>query len=156
MSSPVITVGEDVNLSDVATIMLQKDIGCLPVVDAEGRLIGLVTTSDFIAREKGVPFSTIRAPQLFGRWLKEGAETLYELAGTTPVKEIMTRRPVALSEDDLVKTFLERIVSHRISHAPIMRGDELVGIVSKHDLLKLIAKPKGDAAPAADTAPPVK
>lgn len=142
MSAPVKTVNEDTVLSEVAQLMLRNGIGCVPVLDAGGRLAGLITKTDFIAKEKSIPFSTVHLPQLFGRWLREGAETIYREAQTSKARDVMTKSPIMLQEGDLVKTFLEKIVSDRISHAPVMRGDELVGIIAKHDLLKMMIAPQ--------------
>ena len=68
--------------------LLPGFIGCLPVVNGQGRLTGLITENDFVAHEKGIPFSTVHFPQLFGYWLKEGVESIYELARDMSVKEV--------------------------------------------------------------------
>jgi len=77
MTSPVETVREDCSLEDAARTMLDRGIGCLPVVDADGALAGVLTESDFAAKEKGIPFSLYRFPQVFGDWLpKQGVEKI--------------------------------------------------------------------------------
>lgn len=146
MTAPVRTVSEDTVLSDVARLMLESGIGCVPVLDTSGNLSGLITKSDFIAEEKSIPFSTVHLPQLFGTWLREGAEKIYRAVRTMQAREVMTNSPITLKENDLVKTFLEKIISHNISHAPVMRGSEMVGIVARHDLLKMMVDPD-DASP---------
>jgi CBS domain-containing protein len=138
MSSPVITVSADAKLHEAAAVMLENGIGCLPVLDGQGGLLGLITKRTFIAREEGMAFSTIRAPRLFGHWLKEGVESIYELAREISVRDVAIRAPVTLLEDDLVKTFLERVLTNGITHAPILRDRVLVGIVSQQDLLKIM------------------
>lgn len=138
MSTPVITIGNDANVLAVATIMLHNGIGCVPVVNDLDDLVGLVTKTDFVAHEKALPFSNFSAPQLLGHWLKAESETIYELARTTPVSEIMRKSPICLSEDDLVVTFLEKIISDGITHAPVLRDNVLIGIVAQQDLLKMV------------------
>lgn len=59
--------------------MLDRNVGGLPVVGDRGDLSGIVTESDFVAREKGIPFSVYRVPQMFGRWMPhEHVERIYE------------------------------------------------------------------------------
>ncbi len=106
-----------------ATIMLQKGIGCEPVAYDLGCVIGLVTKSDFVAREKSLPFSTVHAPQLLGHWLKAGAETIYEVARAVPDRQIMQKNPICLTEADFVMTFREKIISDGITHAPLLRDN---------------------------------
>lgn len=138
MSQPVITVTEDATLEEIARIMLEHGIGCVPVVDGQNKIVGIITHADFIAKEKGLPFSFFRAPQLLGQWLKEGAETIYETAKTMTAKEIMTKNPITLSKDDLVKTLLEKMLSHKITHITIVQDGIPIGIVARQDLLKMM------------------
>lgn len=138
MSQPVITVTEDTTLKEIAGVMLDNGIGCVPVLDGHGKIVGIITHTDFTAKEKGMPFSVFRAPQLLGRWLKEGAEEIYEAAQTMTAKDIMTKNPVTLVEDDLVKTLLEKLMRHKITHIPIVRDGIPIGIVARQDLLKMM------------------
>lgn len=70
MTSPAVAVPLGTRPREAAEIMLQKRIGSLLVVDGEGRVIGIVTESDFL-KEKAIPFSTFRAPSSWGGfWAK--------------------------------------------------------------------------------------
>lgn len=60
MTRPVITIREDTPLQEVAQIMLEHRIGGVPVINESGDLTGIVTESDFTAKEKCVPFSMFR------------------------------------------------------------------------------------------------
>src|SRR5215831_9898365 len=90
MTQPIVTVREDTTLAAVARLMLEHHSDAVPVVNAQGTLSGLITVSDFAAHEHGLPFSTVRAPQVFGHWL--GGETLaqmYARARTMTVRDVM-------------------------------------------------------------------
>jgi CBS-domain-containing membrane protein len=90
MVSPVVSVPLGTNLEEVARLMVERRIGSVLVVDGEGRLVGIVTESDFL-KERGIPFSTFRAPMLLGRFLDGGQlERILEEAKNTRVEEIMT------------------------------------------------------------------
>ena len=95
MVKPVVMVEEETSLEDAARLMLERRIGCLVVVDGEGKLAGIITESDFTGRERGFPFSAYRAPQVFGEWVdRSGVERIYREARRRRVGEIMTRRVV--------------------------------------------------------------
>lgn len=139
MTTPVITASPEEDLHTVAERMLEHQIGCLPVVDEANHLAGILTDGDFVAREVGIPFSTFRRPQVLGRWLgREGVERIYEAARERPVKDVMTTPVHTLDEEDSLADLLDVMLRHDIKHVPIVREDEVVGIVARHDLLKLL------------------
>ncbi|HWP91915.1 MAG TPA: CBS domain-containing protein [Thermodesulfobacteriota bacterium] len=143
MVQPAIVAEEDTTLEEIARMMLDNRIGCVPVVDGKGKLTGIITESDFLAEEHSVPFSTFQAPQLFGRWLpKEGIEEIYKAARTITAKEIMTSPVVTVSEDDPIEEAVRKLLSHDINHVPVVREGFPVGIVARHDLLNLMIQNK--------------
>lgn len=141
MSQPVTAVRTDTTLEEIARIMLTQHIGCVPVVDAQGKLRGIITESDFTAKEKGVPFSTFRAPQLFGQWVDQGTiERLYETARTMRASEIMSAHTVTVTEEQPVETAIQLLLKHDVNRLPVVRDGVPVGIVSRHDLLRLMVR----------------
>ncbi len=139
MRQPPITVHEETSLEEVARTMLDNEIGCAPVVDDQGRLRGIITASDFAAKEKGFPFSTFRAPQVLGHWMsEEGVERIYEAARRMKAREIMNTRVVTLAEEDSVNNAVELMLRHDINRIPVVRDGVVVGIVARHDLLRLL------------------
>ena len=69
MTSPAITITSDASLADAAALILSRRIGCLPVLDEAGRLMGLITDDSFFPREKQVPYTHERFAWLLGGWL---------------------------------------------------------------------------------------
>lgn len=144
MTAPAVTVGPETGLEEAARTMLDREIGCLPVVDDRGRLVGIVTDGDFIARDAGVPFSVFRAPQLLGTWLGDDTvEEIYEKARSRPVKEIMTRRVHTVAPDDALRRVLDVMLDRDVKHVPVVEDDELVGVVARHDLMRLLQRERG-------------
>jgi nucleotide-binding universal stress UspA family protein len=95
MSQPVITAGPDDTLAEVATLMLEHRIGCVPVVDERGEMVGIISESDFTGKERDVPFAAYRMPQLFGEWLPHtNLEQIYEIGRTlrAPDHELARRQ----------------------------------------------------------------
>ena len=141
MVVPVITVDEDCSLEEAAKIMLDRNIGGLPVVDDQGNLCGIVTESDFVAKEKGIPFSVYRFPQMFGEWMPhEHVERIYESARRRAVREIMSRDVITVTEVDTVETVLKKMLKGGIHRLPVVRDRKPVGIVTRHQLLRLMLK----------------
>ena len=139
MSAPAITVTENESLETAARKMLDSGIGGLPVVDANGKLVGIVTESSFTARSKGVPFSTFRAPHLLGRWISgEGVDKIYQEARETPVADVMAGPVVTVSENDTVTRAVELMLKHDVNRLPVVRDGRPVGIVARHDLLRMM------------------
>ena len=144
MVRPVIVVKEDTTLEGIARIMLDDRIGCVPVVGKEGKIVGIVTESDFTAKEHAFPFSTFFAPQLFGKWMsKEGIEEMYKAARTLTAKEIMSTPAVTVMEEDTLEEVVKKMLHYDINRIPVVRDGVPVGMVARHDLLNLILRNKG-------------
>jgi len=140
MTQQVTTITEDTPLHEVARLMLEKGIGGVPVVNEWGRLIGIVTESDFTATEKCLPFSMFRAPQLFGTWLGNDAEQMYEGARNIPVREIMNTSVITVTESEPVEAVLDLILEHDINRIPVVKDQKPVGIVARRDLLRIMQR----------------
>ncbi len=139
MMTPVTTVDEDCSLEDAAKIMLDRNIGALPVVDDRDELCGIVTESDYVAKEKGIPFSIYRFPQMFGEWMPhKHVERMYEAARRRAVREIMSRDVVTVTEVDTIEAVLEKMLQRGLHRLPVVRDRKPVGIVTRHDLLRLM------------------
>jgi CBS domain-containing protein len=139
MAQPVITVNENTSLAEVASTILQHRIGGVPVVNAQGALCGIITESDFAAKEKGIPFSTFRMPQLFGQWLDQsGVERLYAAACTKIAADIMRAQVITVTEEASIEEVLALMLRHDVNRIPVVRDSVPVGIVARFDLLKLM------------------
>ncbi len=143
MSQPVISIEQHSSLADAARLMLDNGFGSLPVVDGDGLLVGLVTESSFSAKSKGIPFSTFRAPQVLGQWLSEkGVDEIFDASRQIPVNEIMVRSVVTIDEEADVSLAVKLMLEHDINRIPVVRDGVPVGIISRHDLLRMmIEKP---------------
>ena len=149
MMQPVITIIEDTSLQEVARIMLENRIGGLPVINESGELTGIVTESDFTAKEKCVPFSMFRAPQLFGTWLGNDAEDLYARGRNIPAREVMSTSVVTVTENDSIEKVLELILKYDINRIPVVKDGKPVGIVARRDLLRVMKVNQSKAAQSA-------
>jgi CBS domain-containing protein len=138
MTRPVITVTPETTVLEAANTMLQKHISGLPVVDAAGKLVGIVSEGDFIRR------SEIGTGRKRGRFLKfilgpGKAATDFVHEHGHKVGEIMTPEPLTVSEDTTLERIVELMEKNNVKRLPVTRGDKIVGIVSRSNLLQAVA-----------------
>src|SRR4249919_3017941 len=130
MTSPVVSVAPDSTVLEAIRIMLLRHISGLPVVDKDGKLVGIVTEGDFLRRaETG---TERRRPRWLEFLLGPGrlADEYTHAHGRT-VAEVMTRDPRTIAEDTPLEQAVQLMEKHRIKRLPVMRGDQVVGIVSR-------------------------
>jgi CBS domain-containing protein len=140
MTKPPITVRDDVTADDVAARMISQRIGCLPVVDHEGQLVGIVTPCDFGAKEGSCPFPLFCASGFpGGRAARRARHAVADPPGlpSRTAREIMTPRPIVLFEDSTVSEAAAKMLHFGFDHIPVVRHGKPVGIVAREDLLRL-------------------
>jgi len=145
MTHPVVTVEATVSLESAARLMLEKRVGCLPVLGGAGTVIGVLTKSDFAAKDKPVPFSTFSAPDILGHWLQAGTlERIHQTARTLTVGEVMTQPPVTVGEDASIEEVARTMLKHDVDQVPVVRDGRPVGMLARYDLLRLmLEQPQG-------------
>lgn len=139
MSSPAITISSDTSLADAAALILSRRIGCLPVFDEAGRLMGLITDDSFFPREKQIPYTHERFAWLPGGWLgdiDQLAETLCSLSGHPVTDGLIERQPVAL--DTPFPEIARQLLEEHVHHVAVVKDDAVVGVISRHDMAKLV------------------
>ena len=140
MSRPAITVREGTTLEEIARTLLEHRIGSVPVVDEDGKLVGIVSESDFAGKERGVPFTAFHAPNILGQWItKDGVERIYEASRRMTARDIMTSPVETLTEDTTVTDIVRRMIRQDLKRLPVVRGGRPVGMVTHHDLLRVVA-----------------
>ncbi len=140
MITDPVTVKPDTPVDEVARLLVERRISGLPVVSDEGVLIGIVTETDLFLKEKGVPFSMVKLPSLFNEWVKpERLQQLYANARKYTAADIMTQSVITATPDTEVCQIAEWMMHHRIKRVPVVEGGRLVGIVTRHDLIRRLA-----------------
>jgi CBS domain-containing protein len=138
MTRTVITVAPDASIRQAVRLMLQHKISGLPVVDAAGRLVGMVTEGDFLRRvETGTERKRTRWIELFTGPSRMADD--YIRSHGRRIDEVMTRDPVTISADtplDQVVSLMER---HRVKRLPVVADGKVVGIVSRANLVRALA-----------------
>ena len=147
MTQHVISVGPNDSIARAVHAMLQNDISGLPVLDAYGALVGMITEGDFLRRaETG---TQRRRPRWLEFFMASGrlAEEYVHTHGRK-VSEIMTTDPATVTEDTPLDDVVAVMEKRRIKRVPVLRGHKVVGMISRANLLHALARIAGDAKPA--------
>ncbi|HEY7782537.1 MAG TPA: CBS domain-containing protein [Ktedonobacterales bacterium] len=109
MTHELITIRPEASVRDAARRLSDYNISGMPVVDQDGRMAGIITEADLISKE-----------------------------GDT-VADIMTQRVVGVSESTTVDEIAQILTSNRFKRVPVLREERLVGIVSRADIVRMMA-----------------
>ena len=139
MTRKVISVASDASAMQAGALMLKHQISGLPVVDAGGILLGIISEGDFLRRAE------LGTQRRRARWLEFliGPGRLaneYVHACGRKATEIMTPNPYTVSETATLSEVVQLMERHRIKRVPVVCGRRLVGIVSRTDLLRALAR----------------
>jgi len=128
------------NVSQVAKVLGEHGISAAPVVDAEGKMLGMVSEEDLMHR-LGTTHESRRAWWL--GMLAEGEDLApdfleYLKMEKRTAKDIMTSEVISVTEDIPVADIVDLLVKHHIKRVPVLREDKVVGIVSRADIIRTI------------------
>ncbi len=145
MTAGPITVHADTSLIDVAKVLTDHKFNGLPVVDAGGVLIGIVTEYNLISNQSGIHLPTLQS--VLGQlpvFSKDKNEFSEEVAAVTKLtaKDVMNTDPLTLPStatyDEVVRAFQDH---HGVNPIPVIDSTrKLVGVVSRYDVLKPLAQ----------------
>ena len=150
MISKVVTVNPGNSIWHAAQKMLDHDVSGLPVVDDNGHLVGMLTQGDLLRRIElgtGTLARTGTAPVAPERRL--GA---YVKTHSWKVDDVMTTNVIAVEEETPIGGVATLMDQHGIGRVPVVRKGRLVGIISRKDILRVIAAAKHDAIAPGDAA----
>jgi CBS domain-containing protein len=135
MSSPVVTVTPDASVTEVATLLLEKRISGVPVVDQAGQIAGIISEGDLLRR---VETGTERhrphwLEMLLGR---SGDAGSFIKSHASRVGDVMSHDVIATHPEASLREVAELMERHGIKRVPIVDGGRLVGIVSRANLVQ--------------------
>lgn len=141
MSAPVITVNADTSLKEIIHLLNTHDISGVPVVDADGKVIGMISWRELFPKVKTITRPEIRIPVLF-REIVDLKYTLdsYKASAHLTAKDIMSPSPVVVDVDDLIAEVVWTLVLDNLYMVPVLEGDKLVGIVTRRDFVRFLAQ----------------
>jgi CBS domain-containing protein len=135
MTRNVAAVRPETPLRDVAELMVDKGISGVPVVDATGAVLGVVSEADFVIKERG---SEAVHHRLLSRIFGDSRRTQAELAKieATTAGEAMTSPAITVEASDTLRSAAETMADRKINRLPVIEGGVLVGIVTRADIVR--------------------
>lgn len=152
MTPAVVTVSPDATIRDIAQLLHERRISGVPVVDADDRVVGIVSEGDLMRRpETGAERHPSWWLGLFARPEDRAIEYIKSHGGHA--SDVMTREIVSVNEEASLEDVADALEKHRIKRVPVLKDGKLVGIVSRADLLQgIIARQAAPAVSADDQA----
>lgn len=138
MTTKVISIRPDATLTEMIKLMLDHRISGLPVVDKDGKLVGVVTEGDCLRRAE----TGTEVKRSFWRDMLTGSETLaneYIRSHGRKVSEVMTRDPISVSPDTDLSEVIHMMEKNRIKRVPVVKDGAVVGILSRANLLQTLS-----------------
>jgi CBS domain-containing protein len=139
MTTPVITVGPDLSVKDLAALFRDKRFGGAPVVE-NGKLVGIVTEGDLMALDADVQFPHYF--ELFDSIIYLGSQKKFkeqlQKAAAATVRELMTHDVQTVTPDDPARKAATLMSRHRFDRVPVVQDGAVVGLVTRHDIIKLV------------------
>jgi len=140
MTRQPVTAGLTMSVREVGKLLLEHGISAVPVVDASGALLGIVSEGDLVRH------SDVARDERQVWWLQmlaEGEDVAQELlayvrSGERTVRDLMTREVVTVEDQTPLPEIARLLQEHRIKRVPVLRQGKLVGIVSRADLVRAL------------------
>jgi CBS domain-containing protein len=144
MTKELITVSPETEIIQAAKTMLEKHINGIPVVDKNGRLVGIVCQSDLITQQREFPLPSVF--NLLGGLIPITPFSEYEKEvkkmSAMKVAQAMTTDPVTVNPENTLEEVATLMVRKSIHTLPVVEQGKLVGIIGKEDVLRTLM-PKG-------------
>lgn len=155
MTPAVLVAAPEMTVQAAAKVLAENHISGMPVVDAGGQVIGMISEGDLLHRTE-IGTDADAEGQRRSWWLDFLASTR-ELASTyvkehaRTVRDVMSEKVVSVAEDTPLAEIANLLERRRIKRVPVMRDEKLIGIVSRSNLIRALASVPPDALPVASS-----
>jgi CBS-domain-containing membrane protein len=142
MTAQVITTTPEASVTEAAELLESHRISGLPVVDKEGRLVGVITQSDLVQRARDLelpPAINLLDLHIFVETPSRFQRRLEKMLGGT-VKEVMTPDPITVAPGASVPELAALMARKQVHTLPVVERGKLVGVIGKIDLIRALAR----------------
>lgn len=142
MTKQFLTISPEMSVEELARLLLRKDVTGAVIVDKKGRLLGVVTEGDLIAKEKNLHLPTVVSLFDAAIYLETSEHFKGELHRmvATKVEDIYTRDPVTISMDDTLANVATIMAEKRIHFLPVMNAERVEGVIGRREILRALAE----------------
>ena len=137
MTPDVLSISSDATVFEAAELLVGAGVSAMPVVDGTGRVVGIISEADLMRRpEIGTEPRRSWLARVFGD--EVGAAKEYVALHARRVTDVMSKPVVTVQEDDTLGHVADVMAKHKVKRVPVLRGDVVVGIVSRANLLQAL------------------
>ena len=143
MSHSVVSVGKRASFKEIAQLLAEYDITTVPVVDDDGRPLGVVSEGDLLSREARQPDLSGRLPDVLGRYAGDSHDQRAGRPGADAIDaEGLMTAPVVVAHPQWSAVEAARTMQvHRVKRLPVVdETDKLIGLISRADLLRVFLR----------------
>jgi CBS domain-containing protein len=139
MTRKVTTVSPDTSVRDIAALMVEKHISGVPVLTADGKIVGMVSQSDLLHRAE---VGTERKRKWWFSMFADSDSLAREYAKAHGLKarDVMSRYVVSVRDDAELRDVADILDSRRIKRVPVVKEGRLVGIITRGDLVRALSQ----------------
>ena len=136
-----ITVQPHTTLKEIMQLLSSRQISSVPVVDAEGRVLGIIGWTELFPSTRYIRASDVRAPALFKQVTDpQQIVATYKAAAGLTAKEIMSTQFVCRGIGDNLNELIYTMAEEKLHMIPIVHAGRLIGVVTRTDVVRFLAK----------------
>ena len=142
MNRDLVTVKPNTPIADAVKLLVDRRISGLPVIDDDGKLVGIISEADLMWREQGIeqpPYMLFLGGVIYFQNPLTYDRDLHKVLGQT-VGEVMTPHAISISADTLLPTAAKIMHDKKIHRLPVVdENDRPIGIITESDIVRAIA-----------------
>ena len=150
MSSVLVTAAPETPFKDVIEQLVHAGVSSLPVIGPDGQLLGLITEADLISKE-AYDGRRHRALALLADIVSGRDHHWVTKAAGSAAADVMTRHVVCCAPEDDIRSAARLMLEHGVKRLPVVEDGKLVGIVSRHDILRIFDRDDASISAEVDT-----
>lgn len=142
MTTDVVTVAPEATVEEVAKVITDRGVSGAPVVDSHGKLVGIVTEGDIIARCKKLHIPThfqLLGGVIYLESTKKLEKDLQKMVAVQ-VKDLMTTEVFTVGPEASVEDIATIMTEERVNRIPVVEHGKLVGIISRADIVRTLIR----------------
>jgi CBS domain-containing protein len=138
MTTAIHTVHQDTEINALAKAFVEHNVNAMPVVDDDGKLIGMVTQTDLVEQDKPLHIPTVISLFDWVIYLESPKKFSEEVRKITARKvgEICSKDVVTCTPDTPVSTVASLMVDNKVHLVPVLSDDRMVGVVARLDIIR--------------------
>ena len=142
MTKNFLTISPEMSVEELARLLLRKDVTGAVIVDKKGKLLGVVTDGDLIAKEKNLHLPTVVSifdSVVYLETSEHFKDELHRMVATR-VEDIYTRDPVTVEMDSSLSDIATIMSEKRIHFLPVMSEERVEGVVGRREILQALSE----------------